>query len=315
MPNQLSTFAAQQRASGQSLQNISKGLAEQFPEASTVELARELHRLMASSRPMSASREPMLRRKTVTKSDPLVSDAAYLASLLISARPGSTPSEIAVALKDPQVYPNLTALQMGQVLKDPQVFPQITAQDMAQALLAAGYSQGDTDAAVAQIYPSPPKYRRLGPVGPTYNVFDDTQAAQNLNQPITQIVVRAGDIIDQVRAFYGPNKTPLPQHGGNGGQSHEIVLDSGDFLTSVSGFYGQWFGRPYILQITLKTRNGKTHGPFGSMQYSSSPAPFTFQAEANEQVLAFFGSTVPGLEADGTYSDYMTSLGVTVKTN
>jgi hypothetical protein len=323
-------FTRKEAESGSHPQQIATRLVENFPKISAVELAVALKGVL----PGSASQPDYSGEASVGKAsaatafaamsaaaadsgfasgNTTVNDAIYLATLLIAARPDITPLDVAVALKDPRVYPNLTALQMGQVLKSGEVFPQITAAEMTQALTGAGYSQADADLAVTQLFPPQRQYRQEGPVGPTYNVFDDTQAAKNLSQPITKIVVRSGDIIDQVQAFYGAGRTPLPPHGGQGGGPNEVNLDSGDFLTEVSGFYGPWFGRPYILQLTFRTRNGKSYGPFGTMNYSSSRTPFSFRANNNEQIIAFLGSIVPGLEAGGGYSEYMTSLGVTIQ--
>ncbi len=82
----------------------------------------------------------------------LVTDATYLASILVGAVAGITPAQVAVALKDPRNYPSLTALQMGQVLKANGVFPQITADQTRSALQAAGYAQADIDSATTQLF-------------------------------------------------------------------------------------------------------------------------------------------------------------------
>jgi|GEM_PF-6955611 len=133
-------------------------------------------------------------------SDTYVEDATYLASLLVSAIPGVTPTDVATALKDPRNYPNLTAYQMGEVLKSDGVFPSITSTDMQTALLAAGYPSTDVDAAIAELYSVTPPvlvtYRRMGPAGQAGQMpFDDNSYAI-AGQPITQLIVRKRIIPD-----------------------------------------------------------------------------------------------------------------------
>jgi hypothetical protein len=240
-------------------------------------------------------------------------DPTYLASLLLGAISGLTPSQVSVALKDPRNYSNLSAYQMGQVLKADHVFPKITPDQMRAALQAAGYSQADIESAMSQLFPVTHQYRQLGPVGAPATAFDDTKAAKDLNQPITKISVRYGNIIDSIQAFYGSNQAPLPQHGGNRGTGKDVIFASGDVLVEVSGYYGLWFGRTYILQLTFKTRNGRPYGPFGDMQFATTRNPFKFTANSNEQIIAFLGSIAQGLEADHTMTNYLTSIGVTLQ--
>lgn len=247
-----------------------------------------------------------------TATDPLVRDATYLASLLVGAFTGITPADVAVALKDPRNYPALTALQMGLVLKTEGVFPQITLDQTRTALQTAGYTATDIDSATAQLFPPLHQYRRLGPAGIMQgNAFDDTDAAKNLGQPITKVIVGHGNIIDTIAAFYGSQQTPLPAHGGGGGAATSVILDVGDVLTGISGFYGSWFGGNYILQLTLHTRNGKVFGPYGDMNFASGPIPFNLSANANEQVIAFFGSIAFG---DNGRAQFLGSIGMTVQT-
>jgi hypothetical protein len=241
-----------------------------------------------------------------------VADATQLAAVLVAAAPSATPDQIAVALKDPRVYPTLTAVQMGTVLKAATVFPAITAEQMSGALLAAGYSQADTDSAVKQLFPPAVTYRTVSPVGnPQGTMFDDAPAAKEQASPITQVNIHAGDIIDQIQAVYGG--TAFPVHGGTRGGPASFTLDAGDVLTEVSGYYGMWFGRVYILQLSFRTRNGKTSEPYGAMTYAASRTPFTLTAEAGEQLWAFSGSFIQGLEADNTYSYFVTSIGATFR--
>lgn len=248
-----------------------------------------------------------------TVTDPLVIDATYLASLLVSSFAGITPAEVAVALKDPRNYPALTALQMGQVLKANGVFPQITSDQTRPALQAAGYAQADIDSAAAQLFPPLHQYRKLGPAGIVQaSSFDDTDAAKNLGQSLTKLTVHHGNLVDAIATFYGSQQTSLSSHGGSGGATTtDIIFDPGDVLVGISGFYGFWFGGNYILQLTFHTRNGKVYGPYGDMNFASGPTPFSLTANSNEQVIALFGSVASG---DNGRAQYLGSIGVTVQT-
>ncbi|MGD2182679.1 FAD-dependent oxidoreductase [Lusitaniella coriacea] len=158
-------------------------------------------------------------------------------------------------------------------------------------------------------------YRTVEPVPnlPLSISFDDTEAAKTQGFPITKLIVRAGDIIDCLQAFY--HNTALSPHGGAGGQEHTIEIEPGDYLREVSGYYGWWYGRQYILQISFKTRRGKSFGPYGTMDASSEQTPFAFTAGEGEQILAFSGSLVPGLETGNAATVYVNALGVTIQTS
>lgn len=237
-----------------------------------------------------------------------VASATQLAEALKLARPQVTASDIAQALHSPGVYPNLTASQMGLVLKAPNVFPAITAGEMRSALSTVDYATTDIDSAVAQLFPAA-QIRKIGPAGVQTTTFDDTSAAQGLQQPLTSIQVHHGNIVDGIQAFYGNALTSLPYHGGIGGATTKIVLDQGDSVTQISGFYGNWYGSSYILQLTLHTKQGKMYGPFGDMQYATTRTPFSLVANANEQAIAFFGSVTAG---NNGQSQFVGSLGLVV---
>lgn len=240
-----------------------------------------------------------------------VADAIYYAAIAVAALPDTTPSELAIALKDPQNFPNLTALQMGQVLKAAGVFPAITAQQMQDALTAAAYSPTDVTTAIAQLFPQPTtSYRRLGLAGATGQMpFDDNDVATG-GQPLTQLNIRHGNIIDHIQAYYGTPPVAAPAHGGGGGGATVVPLTN-DPVVEVSGYTGYWFGGSYVLQITVRTKSN-TFGPYGDMAYAQSSTPFSFQVEPNEQIVGFFGSAAYG---NNGQSVFLGSLGVIVKTN
>lgn len=162
--------------------------------------------------------------------------------------------------------------------------------------------------------------------------FDDTPQAIKLapaneqySPGIAELHIRSGEILDSIQAIYADQEGKIPtsgqpgQHGGNGGSAAAPIklATEGDYITEVSGLYGNWYGATYILQITLKTVQGETYGPFGTAGGSSSQTPFKFppQGAAKEtgvgRLLAFSGRTVQAPEAGGGFSTFVSALGAT----
>ena len=148
--------------------------------------------------------------------------------------------------------------------------------------------------------------------------FDDTPIVGAAGNPlISSLVVRAGDVLDAIQSTNTGSfqqtavKYMLLQHGGNGGNSNAVAIPSGDAVVQVSGYTGIWFGWPCVLQITLKTRNGKVFGPYGSMNNSSSQTPFTYTAPQGQSILAFKGTIENVPLAGGGTTNIIASLGVT----
>jgi len=118
------------------------------------------------------------------------------------------------------------------------------------------------------------------------------------NPPLTQLVVRSGDVLDAIQAMNTGSfqSTPvqyiLLQHGGDGGSANTVTIPSGDVVVQASGFTGMWFGWNCVLQITLKTKSGKVFGPFGTMNNASSKTPFQYNAPTGQSIVAFSGAIV-----------------------
>jgi hypothetical protein len=299
---------------GQTDTEVARHLVDEY-QLSPTELAVVLKRtVMSNSASPSTKNRKIVAKAMTSGSNNSVDDATYLASLLVASITGITPSDVTIALKDPRNYPNLTAYEMGEVLKAGEVFPNITSADMRTALLAAGYAAVDVDQAIAQLYTTPPtvSYRRLGPAGSQGQMpFDDNDLATAGNM-LTQLIVRHGNIIDSLQAFYGIALTPSAVHGGGGGGPSPISIPSSDALVEVSGYTGYWFGASYVLQLTFRTQGGQVFGPYGDMAYSSGQTPFSFQVGSNEQIVGFFGSATYG---DNGRMTLLGSLGVIVQSN
>ncbi|MFZ2405900.1 MAG: glycosyl hydrolase family 18 protein, partial [Methylobacter sp.] len=150
------------------------------------------------------------------------------------------------------------------------------------------------------------------------NIFDDSPIiGAAANAPVSHLVIRSGDVLDAIQATNAAEVLNIPvtyqllQHGGNGGSTTEITIPQGDALAEISGFTGTWFGWNCVLQITVKTRNGKSFGPFGTMHNSSSQSPFAYTAPAGQSIVAFSGSVVNVPLAGGGTTDIIQSLNVT----
>ncbi|MBE4748860.1 hypothetical protein G4177_11880 [Corallococcus sp. ZKHCc1 1396] len=148
-------------------------------------------------------------------------------------------------------------------------------------------------------------YELLGPVGGPGTGWNNMPAVNGWG-PMTGLVVRSGDIIDAIQPLYGANAAPI--QGGPGGTPTSINLTD-DAIVSMTGFTGTYFGLPQVAQLTFKTAQGRTYGPFGTMRNVQGSQPFTLTVPAGTSIRSFFGTTVT--HSGGT--TYIASLGVSVQ--
>lgn len=131
--------------------------------------------------------------------------------------------------------------------------------------------------------------------------FDAFSEALKGVQSIRKVVIRHGDIVDGIKVFYettDKNKTTLNQWSREYGNKQPntgdvFTIPEGDYLVEVSGYYGTWFNATHILQLTLRTKKGKSSQPFGNMHLSSEQKQFTFTVKEGEEIIGFFGAEVP----------------------
>lgn len=148
-------------------------------------------------------------------------------------------------------------------------------------------------------------------------VFNDGAIVARAGNPsLTSLVIRSGDVLDALQAantglFNGkPGTLGLLQHGGNGGSSNVINLDTGDFITEISGYTGLWFGWNVVAQLTLKTKSGILYGPFGTMNNVTDKKAFTNTARSGQSITALNGSTVQVPTANGQTTLVVAELSV-----
>jgi hypothetical protein len=143
--------------------------------------------------------------------------------------------------------------------------------------------------------------------------FNDTSHTQNENLSINAFSVQAGDIVDGIQAFYSEKFIPLaPPHGNINEYSAKITLEPGDTWSEISGFYGDWFGGNYVLQLTFHTHQGRTYGPFGSMNYAQNIHPFHLIIQPDEKIVALSGVVSSG---DNGRNSHLGALGLVLRKN
>jgi hypothetical protein len=123
-----------------------------------------------------------------------------------------------------------------------------------------------------------------GTGGSTYN--DEAQSIFQSDTPI-QINFRSGSYVDNIQFVY--NAGSLPSHGGGGGSPSTFLLDhaSGEFITGISGRYGD-----YVDSLTVQTNKPRTFTVGGS----GGSASYTYTAPPGFQIAATVGRS-------GDYND------------
>jgi murine toxin len=142
--------------------------------------------------------------------------------------------------------------------------------------------------------------RTSNQVGGSGAAFSDTPPE---GQRLTRLLVHSGDVIDAIQATYGGKEMPL--HGGKGGKANTIDLAEGEYITEISGKFGNYFGAVHILELSIRT-NRRALPTYGSTRLATNPQPFSFKAESGEAIIAFSGRTFQ--HTDGT--NYVSALGV-----
>jgi len=112
---------------------------------------------------------------------------------------------------------------------------------------------------------------------------------------IVEVRVGAGNWIDSIRAVYLlPNGgySEGPRHGGGGGRTFSFRLDSDEYITGISGRYGE-----YLDSIRIHT-NKRTSQKYGG---GGGDRDFRLDVPAGNQVMGFAGRS----------GDYVDAIGLT----
>ena len=137
---------------------------------------------------------------------------------------------------------------------------------------------------------------KLGPSGGTGgNAFCDDDLPHHAR--VVEVRVFAGQYVDSLQIVYeteNGERQSLSKHGGNGGNQNVFTLDEGEYITGISGRYGQ-----YVDSIRIHT-NRKTSqlygGPGGSADYH-------YEAERGAKIVGFYGRS----------GNYIDAIGVVVR--
>ncbi len=155
-----------------------------------------------------------------------------------------------------------------------------------------------------------PQYRTEGPTGHVArDAFDDTEKVKELSSPITKIVIHANDSIKQIQTYY--NNVAMSAHGISEMERYVIKLDKDDYLTEIYGYQGVNRGRYCLLQLSFRTKQGKSFGPYGASGGGITRNTFSFVSKPKEQIIAFCGTHVSKTRSDGTQTMCITSFGTT----
>ena len=128
-----------------------------------------------------------------------------------------------------------------------------------------------------------------GPCGGTGgNTFTDDIPADGVK--IASIDIRHGNFIDAVTLNYS-DSTSSGRHGGGGGVSETVTFESDEYLTEISGRYGN------VVDSLLIRTNVQTFGPFGG---NGGARDYRCQVpEENMEIIGLFGSSGSFLDAIG----------------
>ncbi|XP_072958057.1 protein GOS9-like [Typha angustifolia] len=124
------------------------------------------------------------------------------------------------------------------------------------------------------------------------NPFDMGAATRLLD-----IRIRHGGAIDAIQIMYVKDGKIqwTPQYGGNGGDLTEITLQEGEFLRSISGYYGNFQDMHLVRSLTFAT-NLSTYGPYGEQEGTTFSIPLE-----DGKIEGFFGRYGRLLDAVGVY--------------
>lgn len=125
---------------------------------------------------------------------------------------------------------------------------------------------------------------------------------------MTKLKIYSGDVWDGFQAVYGSNNY---SGGGTGGGEHVIDLSSNS-ITEITGQCGVWYGWNSIAKVKIKTSDGKSHGPFGTLSSGnwSQVTNFEFKLGSGDSLDGFFGKSINVPLAGGSRTDIINEIGI-----
>ena len=119
--------------------------------------------------------------------------------------------------------------------------------------------------------------------------FNDVFFAQDKTR-ISEIKIAGGAVVDSIQIIYDGNQ-PAKKHGGNGGSLKTLKLQEGEYITEISGKFGnyRYRGPDTLCTVTITTNLNNTISG-GNAQFCSDLTPFYYSAEKNRQIFAISGN-------------------------
>ena len=112
---------------------------------------------------------------------------------------------------------------------------------------------------------------------------------------VVEVQVRAKRRLDAVQITYeSPDgaRHPLPQHGGNGGESHTYTLDRDEYITGISGRFGA-----RVDSLRIHTSRGQTSPLFGGGDDGRGGRDdYSIEVPPGHEIVGFYGRS--GSEVD-----------------
>lgn len=132
--------------------------------------------------------------------------------------------------------------------------------------------------------------------------FDDGMPKQNAI--ISQVLVRSGTWIDGIQIMYGDKHcggTETEYHGGTGGQPQYIDLRRDEYISGISGRYGNYIDKLQIhISSTGKEQGeGARDGRVVAFGGTGGHTNFSFEAPKGTEVIGFIGRSATYLDAIG----------------
>ncbi|KAL2944818.1 Mannose/glucose-specific lectin [Bienertia sinuspersici] len=122
---------------------------------------------------------------------------------------------------------------------------------------------------------------------------------------ITELTIRQGDIVDAIGLTIAKKAGSVvyQQFGGNGGTPAKVVLSDGEYLTRISGTYGNYkhlANEIVVGTITIHTNLKPTgYGPFGKNKSVENIQKFTSPEQSGSLIVGVFGRSNKYLESIG----------------
>ncbi|KAL2944842.1 Mannose/glucose-specific lectin, partial [Bienertia sinuspersici] len=122
---------------------------------------------------------------------------------------------------------------------------------------------------------------------------------------ITEVTIRHGAIVDAIGLTVAKKNgnTVYQQFGGNGGAPAKIVLEDGEYLTRISGTYGNYQyqeNEVVVGSITIHTNLKPIgYGPYGKNGSVENVQKFTSPEQSDGPIVGVFGRNNKYLESVG----------------